>query len=226
MTGSYAVARERLDQALADRQWSAIGSTASTDLPPAVILDSDETIFDNIDFEGQLIAGGKFYDDVQWNRWVEQAAAGAVPGAVEFVQYARQRGVKVFFITNRGKAQEASTRANLEKIGVPFPANEDTVLVRGERPEWNNGDKSPRRDYVAATHRVLLLIGDDLNDFVAASGRSHDERGALVREASARWGRQWIMLPNPMYGSWNSAATGRLGDECAEFHRKIELLTP
>ncbi len=58
---------------------------------------------------------------------------------------------------------------------------------------------------MARTHRVLLLLGDDLNDFVDAAGRSVEERRALVDAAAARWGRDWFLLANPSYGSWMAA---------------------
>jgi 5'-nucleotidase (lipoprotein e(P4) family) len=223
----FSVARERLDAALADRQWTALASSTDvSNLPTAIILDSDETIFDNVAFEGQMIARGKVYDDAAWKEWITKRAAKAIPGAVEFVHYAQSRGVTPFFITNRTAAQEADTRGNLEKIGVTLSSSEDTVLTKGERPEWSSSDKSSRRESVAATHRVLLLFGDDLNDFVNANGKTPDVRAGLVRDSSERWGRQWFLVPNAMYGSWAKAATGKLDGECAEYQKMIELLAP
>jgi acid phosphatase len=223
----FSVARERLDAALADRQWTALPSASdASKLPPAIILDSDETIFDNLGFEGQMIASGKMYDDAAWNEWIRKRSAKAIPGAVEFVQYAQSRGVTPFFITNRTNLQEADTRGNLENLGVSLATSEDTVLTKNERPEWSSSDKSSRRESVAATHRVLLLFGDDLNDFVFASGKAPETRAALVRETADRWGRQWFLVPNAMYGSWAKAATGKLASDCAEQQKMIELLAP
>src|ERR1044071_4522525 len=48
--GAFALARIRLDEALADRNWTAAPaeqSGAYQDLPPAIVVDLDETVLDN-----------------------------------------------------------------------------------------------------------------------------------------------------------------------------------
>ncbi len=212
---TYNVARQALDGALA----------APGDQPPAIILDLDETAIDNIRFEARAIREGKTYDADTWKQWVSESAAGATPGAAEFLAYAKSRGVTPFYITNRKAEEETATRTNLAKLGYPLDTNEDTLLTRGERPEWSSGDKSPRREFVAAHHRVLLVLGDDLNDFVPAAGKTLAERAALVRENAANLGTSWFILPNPMYGSWESAIAGS-GTACEQLQKKIEVLKP
>jgi predicted secreted acid phosphatase len=76
--------------------------------------------------------------------------------------------------------------------------------LRNERPEWAASDKTVRRAHVARTHRILLLIGDDLGDFVPADGTSA-QRDARLEPHAAAWGTRWIVIPNPMYGSWERA---------------------
>jgi 5'-nucleotidase (lipoprotein e(P4) family) len=212
---TYAAARRALDAALA----------TPGDLPPAVILDADETAIDNTRFESRAIRAGKEYDAAMWKQWLNESAAGATPGAAEFLAYARSRGVTPFFITNRKADEEAATRKNLENLGYPLDANNDTVLTRGEKPEWTSNDKSGRRDFVAAHHRVLLVLGDDLNDFLPAAGKTLAERDALVRDNAAKFGTVWFMLPNPMYGSWETAVAGS-GTPCEQLQRKIEVVKP
>jgi acid phosphatase len=213
---TYATARRALDAALAD---PAAGAQ-----PPAIILDLDETALDNARYAARSVHKGKtFQFDEEWSEWVREAAAEAVPGAREFLVYANSRGVTPFYITNRTAEMEADTRRNLEKLAFPLAAS-DTVLVRGERPEWNTFDKTPRRDYVAAQYRVLLLLGDDLNDFTAASGKSVSERAAIVDKAAGAWGTRWIIVPNPIYGSWESAVTGGAGTPCEQMEKKVDSL--
>ena len=215
-TQTYAVARMALDSALAD---------TSNQKPPAIILDLDETAILNLPFEARMVQQHKEYDGKAWSQWVSESAATAVPGAAEFLAYARSRGVTPFYITNRKAEEEAGTRRNLEKLGFPLDANEDTVLTRGERPEWSAGDKTARRDYVASRYRVLLLLGDDLNDFIPAQGKSVEERFALIRDNADKWGKTWFILPNPAYGSWEVAAAGS-GTACEQMQKKIEALKP
>ena len=50
-----------------------------------------------------------------------------------------------------------------------------------------------------------MLVGDDLNDFVSGSRVEPAARDALARRYDSRWGREWIILPNPTYGGWRQA---------------------
>jgi acid phosphatase len=176
---SYKLAAHRLDAALTDRAWTAAleqqGDAAS--LPPSVILDIDETVLDNVAYGARLILGREEYSEASWAAWVKESRATAVPGALDFARYAAGKGVRVFYVTNRRSDVEAATRQNLSALGFPIDSATDTVLTRGERG-WTSSDKTPRRQEVAKAHRVLLLIGDDLGDFVP-SGRSLGERAAL-----------------------------------------------
>lgn len=223
--GTYASAQRMLDAALSDPSWTAPleQPSAPPSLPPAVILDVDETSSLNLPFEARAIKKGVTYDAGLWKEWVSESAALEVPGARDFLLYARSRGVTPFYITNRRAAEEAPTRRNLEKLGYPLEAPVDTLLVRAEKPEWDVGDKSSRRAWVASQYRVLLLLGDDLNDFTHAAGKTMTERDEIMRATAARWGTKWFMLPNPMYGSWERAVTGG-GPECEALQKKIDAL--
>src|SRR4051812_20421523 len=144
---AYAGARIALDRALADHKWTAaVEQTADpSGLPPAVVLDLDETVLDNSAFQARQVADstpvrGIGYDETAWRRWVTERKAGAVPGAVEFLRYARSRGVIPIYVTNRnvkdadgGNTGEAATRDVLTRLGVPVDESTDTLLMRGEQ---------------------------------------------------------------------------------------------
>lgn len=66
----------------------------------AVIVDVDETVLDNSPFQVKIILEKTQYPEY-WNEWCELAQAKALPGAVEFLNYAKSKGVEVFYITNR-----------------------------------------------------------------------------------------------------------------------------
>jgi 5'-nucleotidase (lipoprotein e(P4) family) len=204
----YRLAERNLDQALADHDWTAALEQTGDygDLPPAVILDADETVMDNSAFEAMLIEKTEEYNKPLWYAWAEEERAGPVPGATEFLEYARERGVEVFFVTNRDYAIEEPTVRNLRDLFGPG-VTAANVLSRGEAEGWTS-DKSSRRAYVAAGYRILLLIGDDYNDFVFLGEPPLDERNEAARQYSDYWGTKWIMLPNPMYGSWEQALYG------------------
>ncbi|MCC6539439.1 MAG: 5'-nucleotidase, lipoprotein e(P4) family [Bryobacterales bacterium] len=172
---------------------------------PAVILDIDETVLDNSPGQARQVLANAGFVPKDWAVWVNEAQAKAIPGAAEFCRYAASRGVTVFFVTNRDTSEEAATRRNLEHAGFPLDARIDTVLTRGEKPEWASSDKSARRTIVASTHRIVLLVGDDLGDFLSGVRTTPAERRKLTTSHAERWGRDWIVLPNPGYGSWEEA---------------------
>jgi acid phosphatase len=68
-----------------------------------------------------------------------------------------------------------------------------------------------------------MLFGDDLNDFAYASGKSLEERNAIVAAHANDWGRKWFILPNPVYGSWEHAASGGQ-TPCEQLQKKIDAL--
>ena len=147
----------------------------------------------------------------------------AVPGAVELLTWAKSKGVTPFYITNRDVDEEPGTRRNLEQLGFPFDREVDTLLMQGKNG-WTTSDKSPRRAYVANSYRVLIVLGDDLNDFVAASGKTLAERTALIDNSRNWWGQTWFIIPNPMYGSWERAAVTSGGSPCEQMQKKVDAL--
>lgn len=173
-------------------------------LPAAVILDIDETVLDNSPYQARLLVSGEQYSSDTWAAWVDEGIAQPVPGALEFTSAAVRLGITVFYVTNRRASQESATRQNLSALGFPLQNDLDVVLTRDERPEWN-GTKSSRRRFVSNTHRVLMLVGDDLNDFVDVDGLTVAERNAVAEQYRGYWGERWRMLPNPTYGSWERA---------------------
>ncbi len=214
---AFATARQQLDRALADTAWRADlprdGQDTARDiraLPPAIVIDVDDTVLDTAPYHADQLRPEPRRRFAGWREWIERAEATAVPGAIDFLRYARERQVRVFFVSNRDALLESATRRNLQQAGVVLDDATggdapDAVLLIGERPSWLSRDKSPRRAWVAESHRVLLLIGDDLNDFVLVS-EDLAQRDAALQLNAERFGQRWIVLPNPMYGSWERAA--------------------
>ncbi|HVT44343.1 MAG TPA: HAD family acid phosphatase [Thermoanaerobaculia bacterium] len=229
---AFSIARERLDQALADPAWSAIPEQKNAKaLPPAIIVDVDETVLDNSAFQGRLLERGVAYDEEIWERWVEEARAVAVPGAVDLCRYATERGVIVFYLTNRTTAGEAATRRNLLSEGFPLDERIDVVVTKGEYSSRVTSDKEERRKWIAARYRVLLLIGDAFGDFAAESATSVAERRAFGRDYASWWGTRWIVIPNPMYGEWEriifrAAAPRSHEEELEQKYRAIDRALP
>ena len=192
----------------------------------AVVVDADETVLDNSRFQATLLKNCQGYNSQRWSEWVRREEAEAIPGAVEFLRYAASRGVRVFYVTNRKESEKAATESNLKKLGFPGVSDE-TVLVR---PEAGSSSKETRRDAVAAKYRIVLLAGDNLNDFaeVFEQSRTVADRLAAVERNRAQFGARFIVLPNVMYGDWESAVYGYdngLNDEQKAAKRRSQLKT-
>jgi acid phosphatase len=200
---TYAAAKRSLDLALQDPEWTASleQSGEFSKLKPAVILDVDETALDNSPYAAWRIKHQRPFEAEAWNRWCDAARADPVPGALDFTQYAAGRGVTVFYVTNRDAPAEKGTLKNLLDRGFPVDAEGEQLMLRGEKSDWAS-DKGTRRRVIGEGHRILLLIGDNLGDFVDGAKASDEQRDQLVQQNSEYWGTRWFMLPNPDYGSW------------------------
>ena len=137
--------------------------------------------------------------------WGNEVAATEVPGAKDFLNYAQSKGVTIFYITNRVAELKNATQQNLTKLGIPWDQSKDTILMRGEN-DWGS-DKGSRRSLVSEQYRVLMLIGDNLGDFVDADDNilSPDQRKGIVQNYKKYWGTKWFMLQNTTYGDWEGA---------------------
>ncbi len=209
--GAYRLATLMLDKALADRTWNAIPGEEGedyTEKPPAVILDVDETVLDNSNYQAWMVMNDERFGSKTWGAYVNTVTSLPIPGSLAFTKYADSQGVKVFYVSNRTGELEEATRKNLEKFGYPMGGNVDTVLLKKEREEWASSKKSPRRKHVGQDYRVLLVLGDNFGDFVDGYKGSLDERQALMDKHQDLWGEKWIVFPNPTYGSWESATFG------------------
>jgi acid phosphatase len=234
---AYRAAQLAIDAALRDKTWTAATEQINdaSALPPAIVLDLDETVLDNSPFEARMIAASTpqhavGYDENEWRRWVAERKATAIPGAVDFLHYAVSRGVTPIYITNRniqdadGKPTgEKATIDVLRDLDVPVDAAGETVLMRGEHG-WDSSDKAERRRFVAERYRILLLVGDNFEDFVSPTDKSMAGRDVLAAKFTDWWGWKWIVLPNPTYGSWEQAITMGAPDDRAALARKYAAL--
>ncbi len=163
----------------------------------AVILDADETVLDNSLHERRDADAHEQFTDSGWTGWVHQAAATAVPGAVDFVRQVHALGGRVAIVTNRADSLCAITRDNLAQVGIAA----DIVLC--EPP--HGADKNARFEAIeqgrtAAGGPALTVvewIGDNIQDFPHLTQAVRTETGGY-----AEFGRRYFLLPNPMYGSW------------------------
>jgi len=213
-TAIYRAAGRQLDAALKDRRWDALpdgdrGNDPSR-LPPAIIVDVDETVLDNSPSQVRQIREHRGYDEAAWGAWVNERKARALPGAVEFLKGAAARGVTVFYVSNRDASLAEATVANLRAAGFPL---EDASQFLGLGTvvggcEQNGSEKACRRRLVAERYRVLMQFGDQVGDFVEITANTPEGRRAAIAPYLDWIGTRWWPLPNPVYGSWEPALFG------------------
>jgi 5'-nucleotidase (lipoprotein e(P4) family) len=174
--------------------------TNKDSMPLAIVTDVDETVLDNSPSSAHDILAGHTFADTSWKAWVDLASAKAMPGAVEFFNYAAQHGVQCFYITNRKEVEKAATVKNLQLQG--FPQVDDAhVMAKG-----STSDKEIRRQEVAKRYNIVLLLGDNLNDFDDIFyDKPAAERNGNVDRVQSFFGSKYIVLPNATYGDWENA---------------------
>lgn len=203
----YRSALQSLSLAKEDSYWSASLQQKGDelfDLPPAVILDVDETVLDNSAFQARMIRQNTSFSPEAWNRWVREAQADPIPGALDFTRQAKAMGFTVIYLTNREHEVETATRENLKELGFPLSEDKDLLFTKNEQENWTS-DKVNRRAYIAKHYRIAMLVGDNLNDFLPAKDITEKQRALLVIQHREKWGRKWFILPNPVYGSWEQS---------------------
>ena len=186
---AYNIAWLRLDQ-----------YTPTTGKPKAIITDIDETVLDNSPYEAHQTLQGKDYDPASWYEWTAKAAADTVPGAAAFLKYAAAKGVEIFYITNREERERLTTINNLKSYNLPNA--DDAHFI----PKQAISSKEIRRQAVANTHEIIMLIGDNLADFsMLFDKKPMAERLQNTDRSAKDFGSRFIVLPNPVYGDWESS---------------------
>jgi acid phosphatase len=196
--------------------------------PPAVVMDLDETVFDNGGYHSFLHREGLTASASLWDIWERDfpGEVGLVPGAKPFIEAAERTGVPVVYISNRQERFRNSTIAALAHLGLSLDDIDQRLMLLD-----TTSDKTERRKQAETMFRVLMYVGDNLRDFSdefavpprfatdserlqALAGRKEN-----VRRAGPRWGDDWIILPNPVYGEW----TKLLGPEPVKFLRPTKM---
>lgn len=187
---AYAIARLRLDQAIA----------IPAQKPRVIITDIDETFLDNSPYAVHQALAGKDYEAASWYDWTGRGVADTLSGALGLFRYAESKNVAVYYITNREEKERAGTLQNLLRYNFPFADNEHLIMRK------DISSKELRRQAVAKGHEIVLLLGDNLADFSSLfDKKSTAERTEQVRQLAAEFGNRFIVLPNANYGGWEDA---------------------
>lgn len=167
--------------------------------PLAIVTDIDETVLDNSPYSAKQIETDQNYSKENWVNWGILERAKAVPGALSFFKHAHSKGIEIFYISNRYNIQQKETMKNLEAIGFPS-VNAKHVLLK-----TTTSEKEARRQTVLKDYEIVMLLGDNLSDFDELfDNKSTSKRNQLVKDLKTKFGKEFIVLPNPMYGDWET----------------------
>tara|TARA_R110002049_G_scaffold98598_7_gene240056 strand:+ start:1471 stop:2301 length:831 start_codon:yes stop_codon:yes gene_type:complete len=207
---AYNIGERRLDE--------LVDVNKTYDKPLAVVMDIDETVLDNSSYNATLIKNKMMYSKTSWMKWTSMQSADLVPGALEFIQYAKSKNVEVLFISNRMEAELNDTYQNIIDMGV------DTVSKSNYYLKSTTSNKDERRAKVADKYEVILFFGDNLGDF---NGVFDDttviERKKHVKNFRPLFGDKLIILPNPMYGEWEGALYNHDFSTTSDFRDSLRM---
>jgi 5'-nucleotidase (lipoprotein e(P4) family) len=200
---AYNLAKERIVAAKAAK---------GTHKPLAIITDLDETALDNSACNSRLY----MHDSTvtinatvnTLKDWWLHKTAKAVPGAVEFFQYAYKNKIDIYYISNRTATLDVvnATRENMKVLGFPYTSSTDNKHFLFCSPDSSKlNSKEYRRSQVEKTHSVILLLGDNLADFDKRFDyKNLGERDQETLNAKTKFGQSYIVFPNAVYGDWES----------------------
>ncbi|MCL7930210.1 5'-nucleotidase, lipoprotein e(P4) family [Halomonas llamarensis] len=169
------------------------------DVDLAIITDLDETVLDNSALLARdMQACHDFTTWDTWKHWEREGEPRLMPGAKDFLEYADEHDVAIYYVSDRYQENEADTLATLEMLELP-QVSKDSVKLLGP-------PKSERRAEVDGAHTLVMQLGDSLHDFAGEFAEANlEEQRALVEDNAERFGNDWIMFPNATYGDWSEA---------------------
>ena len=114
----YNVARNNLTTKLA----------TPSEKPKAIILDIDETVLDNSPYQAYNALNNRSYPH-GWDQWVKAAKAKAVPGAKDFLNYANEQGVQIYYVSDREQSQ---LKATIKNLTAEVAQKADVIMLFGD----------------------------------------------------------------------------------------------
>jgi 5'-nucleotidase (lipoprotein e(P4) family) len=161
-----------------------------------IVADLDETIFNNTPYNEMLIEEEATFNQENWSNWVNKKTATAIPGSLDFFKYAESKGVEIIYLSNRRIENYEPTKENLVTLGFPFDDSTKMLL------RTDSSDKYERRKSIS-DQNIIMFIGDNLGDFDSAFfDNSNEQRWEISKNLKEKFGHQFILIPNLIYGDW------------------------
>lgn len=165
----------------------------------AVVLDLDETVMNNVQYQVERETIGEGYTPESWHAWTQRKEAILVPGVVEFLNAVNAAGGHVAFVTNRSDSEQLATEENLAALGLTRHDDFRVLLTRA-RPDGAS-KKDARYEIVPAMLaaqgypdvEVIAYLGDNVGDKPETSG---DWKFFCI-DQGAMYGEPCAAVPGP-----------------------------
>jgi len=208
----FNIARMHVESALANRKQG--------DKPLAIVSDFDDTLALPLAYWGTLVNKNiDFFDDAIWDKWIPTNGIIASPGAKDFLDFCKQNGVEIFYITSRDQGEKTFEYAlgNIRHLGFPLKDKSHLTVLR------DTSNKEKRQDEIMQDYEVAVFLGDSLNDFrrkYYVKGNI-DGRIAKMKEDRALYGMKYVLFPNPTDGHWMASIFGQSEPSTSDENRNI-----
>lgn len=165
----------------------------------AVVLDLDETVLNNVDYQISREALGEGFTPESWHAWTQEERATLVPGADEFIAAVNAAGGHVAFVTNRTDTEQLATEKNLAALGLDRGEDFRVLLTRAYPTA--PGEKDARFALVPAMLavqgfegvEVVAYVGDNVGDKPKESG----DWSFFCIDQGAMYGAPCAAVPGP-----------------------------
>lgn len=154
----------------------------SNDRMDAWIFDIDETLLSNLPYYVNHGFGSEIFDEIAFDKWVNEAEAPAIPASLKLYKELQQLGFTIFLLTGRSEHQRNDTEKNMMYAGY---SNWERLILRGPSDQGK-----PATQYKSERRKELEDEGYRIR------GNSGDQWSDLTGFAVAQ---RSFKLPNPMY---------------------------
>ena len=191
---AFNIARDNLDDAL---------SKVPEGKKPAIITDIDDTLVNGGLYFSSLTGTSSTRSSEASIAWWKSNHMEALPGAVDFLSEVQGKNIEIFYISGRFNEVKDHSIQMMQKLGFPVKGPEN-VLFQEKTNETltKEGQRQKIRDQ---GYHILMLLGDQLDDLGEVQGKLYPQKQQWVTANDAHFGKEWLIFPNVIYGTWESA---------------------
>jgi predicted secreted acid phosphatase len=133
-----------------------------------------------------------------WGTWIPENKVTASPGSLDFLKFCAENGVEVFYVTSRDQGEKTYEYAmgHLKVLGFPYADEKHLTVLR------DTSNKEKRQDEIMKDFNV-------------------DERLKMTETDREKYGRNYIVFPNPTDEHWLAAIFGESEPPPTDANRAI-----